>query len=78
MSKRLEAMRANPRADWTIEDVEAVCAEFGLRCSPGRGSHWRIGHPSQAEKLTIPARRPIKAPYIRALTRFIDRVRSAP
>ena len=78
MSKRLDAMKANPRADWTIADVEAVCLEFGLSLRSGRGSHYRIGHPSQAEELTIPAKRPIKAPYIRALVRFIDQVGSAP
>ena len=53
------------------------CAEFGIQCKPGRGSHYRIGHPSQAVKLTIPAKRPIKPIYIRDLVRFIDQVRSA-
>lgn len=77
MSKRLEAMRANAKAGWTIADVEAACAEFGIQCKPGRGSHYRIGHPSQAVKLTIPAKRPIKPIYIRDLVRFIDQVRSA-
>lgn len=80
MSNRLEAMRANPKAGWTIGEVEAVCAEFGIACRPprGGGSHFRVGHPSQGEKLTIPAKRPIKAPYIRDLVRFIDTVRAAP
>lgn len=77
MSKRLEAMRANPNADWTIGDVRAVCAQFDLRCSPGRGSHWRVSHASQVKHLTIQAKRPIKAVYIRALVRLIDQVRSA-
>ena len=77
MSKRLAAMRANPNAGWTIADVEALCAEFGILCKPGRGSHHRIGHASQAEKLTIPARRPIKAVYIRDLVRFVEQVRAA-
>ncbi len=80
MSKRLEAMRANPRAGWTISDVAAVCEEFAVLCHPprGGGSHFRVGHPSQIEKLTIPAARPIKAPYIRDLVRFIDQVRAVP
>lgn len=79
MSKRLEAMRSNPKAGWAITDVEAVCAEFGIVCRPprGGGSHYRIGHPSQSEKLTVPSKRPIKAPYIRDLVRFIDIVRAA-
>ena len=80
MSKRLEAMRANPRAGWTIADVEALCGEFGIGCSPprGGGSHYRIGHPSQREKLTIPSKRPIKPVYIRDLVQFVDQVKGAP
>ena len=33
MSKRLDAMRSNPRVDWKISDVEAVCGEYGVECS---------------------------------------------
>lgn len=80
MTKRLEAMRANPKAGWTIADIEAVCSEFGIACRSARGggSHYRIGHPSQREKLTIPSKRPIKPVYIRDLVRFVDRVKGAP
>jgi hypothetical protein len=62
MSKRLEAMRANPRGDWMIADVIALCAEFGVFCEAprGGGSHYKIGHPKLAQKLTIPSKRPIK------------------
>jgi hypothetical protein len=62
MSKRLEAMRANPRGDWRIADVIALCAEFGVFCEAprGGGSHYKIGHPKLAQKLTIPSKRPIK------------------
>jgi len=34
MSRRLDRMRANPRGDWTIADVEAVCREYGIECRP--------------------------------------------
>lgn len=80
MSKRLEAMRAKPNAGWTIADVEALCAEVGVECRAprGGGSHYRIGHRSQFEKLTIPTARPIKGWYLRELVRFIDKVRAAP
>jgi hypothetical protein len=30
MTSRLESMRNNPRGDWRIEDVEAVCGEYGV------------------------------------------------
>jgi hypothetical protein len=64
MSKRLEAMRANPRGNWTISDVEALCKEFGVFCAPprGGGSHYKIAHPKLADN------------YIRDLVDFIDRV----
>ncbi|WP_375465657.1 type II toxin-antitoxin system HicA family toxin, partial [uncultured Methylobacterium sp.] len=59
---------------------KALCDEFNVECRPprGGGSHYRIGHPSQVEKLTPVAARPIKARYIRDLVRFIDKVRAAP
>lgn len=78
MSKRLERMRANPRADWTMADVEAVCREHGIRCDPPRGgsSHHKVSHLQVREILTVPSRRPIKPVYIRKLVEMIDRVRS--
>jgi predicted RNA binding protein YcfA (HicA-like mRNA interferase family) len=72
-------MRANPRADWRISDVEAVCREYGIRCAPakGGGSHHILFHPSQRDILTIPSRRPIKPVHIRKLVRYIDAVKAA-
>ncbi|UZK68987.1 type II toxin-antitoxin system HicA family toxin [Sphingomonas sp. S1-29] len=67
-------MRGNPN-DWRIEEVIAVCAAHDIGCTPPRnGSHYKVKHPSRTEILTIPARRPIKAVYIRALVRFVDQV----
>ena len=72
--KLLERMRRNPR-DWRIEDAEAVCAAFGVSCTaPRKGSHYKVKHESQAEMLTVPARRPIKPVYIADLVGFIDAV----
>lgn len=78
MSERLEAMRANPKGNWRIQDVEAVCAAFGLRCSPPRGgSHYKIAHPAIPEMLSIPFARPIKFVYIRKLVQMVDAVSRA-
>ena len=68
-----ERMKANPK-DWRIADVETVCAEWDLTINPpmGGGSHYRIRAKGVAFVLTIPARRPIKAIYIKLLTNFID------
>jgi predicted RNA binding protein YcfA (HicA-like mRNA interferase family) len=69
-----DRMRANPRGNWKIADVEAVFRDYGITCSPprGGGSHYKVSHPSQRDILTIPARRPLKPIYIRKLIRFID------
>ncbi len=73
--KLLEQMRANPRGDWRIEDVIALCAAFDTACTPPRkGSHYKVKNDSQTEILTIPSRRPIKPVYIRDLVIFLDRV----
>lgn len=74
-SKLLQRMRGNPRGDWGIDDVVAVCDAFEVACTPPRkGSHYKVKHVSQQEILTIPAHRPIKAVYIRDLVEFLDRV----
>jgi hypothetical protein len=72
-----ERMRANPRGDWTIRDIEAVCRAFGFRCAPprGGGSHYKVSHPSLRDILTIPNRRPVKAVYVRKLMDLIDSAR---
>jgi predicted RNA binding protein YcfA (HicA-like mRNA interferase family) len=75
--KLLERMRAN-RNGWRIENVIALCNSFGVACTaPRKGSHYKVKHESQAEILTIPARRPIKPVYIADLVRFIDAVTGA-
>jgi hypothetical protein len=61
-----------------MRDVETVCRQFGIMCAPpcGGGSHYKIGHPGMAEKLTIPFKRPIKPVYIRQLIAFVEAVRT--
>jgi hypothetical protein len=72
----LERMRANPQADWTIADIERLCRACRLTItSPRRGSHYKVRDPSRGTTLTVPARRPIKAVYIRALIALADRAR---
>jgi hypothetical protein len=71
-AKRLEAMRANPRGDWRISDIEAVCRDWGLGCSaPRSGSHFKITHPDLPDMLSIPFARPIKPVYIRKLIAMV-------
>jgi hypothetical protein len=71
-------MRSNPRGDWGIDDVCAVCAVFGATCDkPKRGSHFVVSHPAVSAHLTIPAHRPIKPVYIRLLVTYLERVGAA-
>lgn len=76
MSRRPDAMRANPRGGGTIPDVAAFCREFGILCRHPRagGSHDRIAHPQILDELTTPSRRPIKPIDIRRLVAFVDAV----
>lgn len=78
MAKLLAKMRGNPR-DWTIANVQTLCGQEGLECSPpsGGGSHWKLSHPLVAEILTVPAHRPIKPVYVRRLVAMIEAVRAA-
>lgn len=74
-AKLLKRMKANPRDDWRIEDVEALCRAYGLNFRrPTTGSHCVVSHPTSSRILTIPARRPIKPIYIRHLVQFVAAV----
>jgi hypothetical protein len=78
--KLLDRMRRNPRGDWTIENIAAVCRRFragGVTfVPPRRGSHYTVRHAAIEEILTIPAHRPIKAIYVSRFVDMIDRVMS--
>jgi hypothetical protein len=64
----LARMRANPVADWVISDVDKLCREHGLTLSPpSGGSHYFVSSPFIEGSLSVPARRPIKAIYIKQL-----------
>ena len=71
--KRFDQMARNPKADWTVNDIQTVCRNNNLGCEPpmGGGSHWKISSPNLNEILTIPARRPIKPVYIKAFVGFV-------
>jgi hypothetical protein len=69
-------MRANPQANYTINDVERFCREYGLTIfAPRHGYHYKYLYPASETTLTILARRPVRAIYIRALVAVADRFR---
>lgn len=72
-TKLYAAMKSNPQGDWTIANVASLSRAFGISCeAPTRGSHYMLSHPQVSGKLPIPARKPIKAVYIRLLIDMID------
>ncbi|MCY3552998.1 MAG: type II toxin-antitoxin system HicA family toxin [Candidatus Poribacteria bacterium] len=73
--KLLERMRNNPHDDWRITHIETLAERYGFSMNRPRGgsSHVTLRHDS-GERLTIPARRPIKAAYIRQLVQAIDQL----
>lgn len=72
--KLLRAMRRNPAGDWSMADVRRLCDLLGWACLPpsGGGSHWKVTIPGSEFILAIPARRPIKPIYIRALMAYAE------
>jgi hypothetical protein len=67
--KLLEAMARNPR-DWTMADVITVARHTGLSISSPGDSHHILRH-ATGRKISIPAHRPIKPIYIKALLSLI-------
>lgn len=68
--KILERMRANPKADWRIEDCHVLARRFGVTWdTTGSLATFRS---SGGSRITVPARRPIKPIYIKLFVEFID------
>ncbi|MGY6411854.1 MAG: hypothetical protein ACXIUV_12640 [Alkalilacustris sp.] len=69
----IERMRANPKADWTIQDVETLARQEGLKVrNPTGGSHYAVYSDELRDPAIVPARRPIKPFYIRMLVGYVD------
>jgi predicted RNA binding protein YcfA (HicA-like mRNA interferase family) len=75
--KRLVQMRANPKGDWQIADLEVVATALGMKIRRSGGSHVVFSHSTISARLTVPARRPIKPIYIRQFVALVDEIRSS-
>ena len=69
-AKLIDAMRANPQADWTPENVRAVARASGLTLRQ-RGTSHAVLTDTLGHHLTIPMHKPIKPVYIRRLVEFV-------
>jgi hypothetical protein len=67
-------MRSNP-GDCRIASFETVDAPHRVNVRKPGGSHVIFEHPSVAEALSVPARRPIKPIYVLRFVAFIEAVR---
>ncbi len=70
--KLLDKMRRNPR-DWRIGQLQTVAEAYDVAWVHEGGSHCTFRTP-KGEKLTVPARRPIKPVYIRHFIDLIDTI----
>lgn len=74
-AKQIEKMRNNPR-DWRIEDLKAVADRVGLEYRQPGTSHVTF-RANSGQKLTVPAKKPIKAIYIKMFVELIDEIGEA-
>lgn len=70
--KLRQAMRRNPAEDWQMADLLTLAKRHGLSVRSTGGSHHVFAHAQLADTLTVPARRPIKAIYIKHFLRLLD------
>lgn len=69
-AKILAGMRSNPR-DWRIEDLKTVARKYGIAHRQHGTSHVTFRFPERP-LVVVPARRPIKPPYIRQFLALVD------
>lgn len=71
--KRLTKMKANPKDDWTIDDVEQVANSLELQFDkPKTGSHYSVLSPYLMGPLTVPRAKPIKPIYIKKFVQMCE------
>ncbi|GHU07239.1 HicA-related toxin-antitoxin protein [Betaproteobacteria bacterium] len=75
-TKLLDAMRSNPR-DWQIEQLHTIARQHDMKVRSIGGSHQVFAHALIAEKLSVPAHRPIKPVYIRQFVVLVDKIKTA-
>lgn len=71
VDKKLQAMKINPKNDWTIRDLQAVAKRYGVEYRQPGTSHVTFScHNGMA--LTVPAHKPIKPIYIKMFVELIE------
>lgn len=70
--KTLKAMKLNPKSDWHIEDLKSIAQKLNVDFRQPGGSHVTF-RTKKGNKLTVPARKPIKAIYIKMFIELIEK-----
>lgn len=71
-NKRLEALRANPGGDWAPADLEITASQYAIKFRKVTGTHEVFLHPSVPNCVTVPLKKKIRAPHVRAFIAMID------
>ena len=69
----LAAMRQNP-SDWTTAQLLTIAQRHGMEVRSTGGSHHVFSYSGVRDSLTVPARRPITAVYIKRFLALIDQI----
>ncbi len=69
--KLFQQMKANPKADWTPENVKALVKAYDLMLRQRGTSHAVITN-RLGNHLSVPMHKPIKPVYIRRLVKLIE------
>lgn len=72
-AKLLSAMRQNPH-DWAMGNLLTLANQYGMEVRSTGDSHHVFSHPSVRDPLSVPARRTIKAIYIKRFVTLIDQI----
>ena len=71
LDKLLTRMRNDPSSDWRIEQLKAIADRYAISYRQSGTSHVTF-RPPRGDKLTVPARRPVKAVYVRRFLAMLD------
>lgn len=73
IEKVLARMRANPRADWRIEDFKRVAHSLEIDWDHDGTSHVVFRSPDGVH-VSVPAHKPIKSIYVKKFLALVHRV----
>lgn len=73
LDKLLSAMRNNPRADWSIDDLKSLAKRFQVDWRQPGTSHVTFSFEG-VEPVTVPAHKPVRAIYVIRFLGLLDKI----